>query len=238
MLKYTQGSDNMSKVDISRKKRSQIIIDIIKNNIDVAQALEILDLLLENINDQKIKKWVNAEINGYNSDEELPKYRIVPANLSGTIKTYTTIISNYHIPISPEEENKLNKHSVRSGINQIMQMAKAESESKTHALSIPVNIIYINSIACINGEVTHAELNLNLYAYTNILGSLKNKILSILKELEKQYGNLDDYYIDFENDSKEKKVVNNITNIIFDRSIKIGDGNDISKSIVGDDNEH
>ena len=76
----------MSKVEISRKKRSQIIIDIIKNNIDVAQALEILDLLLENINDQKIKKWVNAEINGYDSDEELPKYRIVPANLSGTIK--------------------------------------------------------------------------------------------------------------------------------------------------------
>ena len=62
--------------------------------------------------------------------------------------------------------------------------------------------------------------------------------MSILKELEKQYGNLDDYYIDFENDSKEKKVVNNITNIIFDKSIKIGDGNDISKSIVGDDNEH
>ena len=228
----------MSKVEISKKKRSQIIIDIIKNNIDVAQALEILDLLLENINDQKIKKWVNAEINGYDSDEELPKYRIVPANLSGTIKTYTATISNYHIPISLEEENKLNKHSVRSGINQIIQMAKAENESKTHALCVPLNIIYINSIACINGEVTHAELNLNLYAYTNILGSLKNKILSILKELEKQYGNLDDYYIDFENDSKEKKVVNNITNIIFDKSIKIGDGNDISKSIVGDDNEH
>ena len=62
--------------------------------------------------------------------------------------------------------------------------------------------------------------------------------LDIDDELEKQYGNLDDYYIDFENDSKEKKVVNNITNIIFDKSIKIGDGNDISKSIVGDDNEH
>lgn len=41
----------MSKCEISKKKRSQIIIDIIKNNIDVAQALEILDLLLENIND-------------------------------------------------------------------------------------------------------------------------------------------------------------------------------------------
>jgi len=117
-----------------------------------------------------------------------------------------------------------------------MQMAKAESESKTHTLSIPVNIAYINSVACINGEVTHAELNLSLYAYTNILGSLKSKILSILKELEKQYGNLDDYYIDFENDSKEKKVTKSITNIIFDKSVKIGDKNEINESIVGDDN--
>jgi len=33
------------------KKRSKIIIDLIKDTINVAQALEILDLLLENSND-------------------------------------------------------------------------------------------------------------------------------------------------------------------------------------------
>ncbi len=39
------------------KKRSKMIIDLIKDTINVAQALEILDLLLENSNDKKIKQW-------------------------------------------------------------------------------------------------------------------------------------------------------------------------------------
>lgn len=218
------------------KKRSKIIIDIIKGNINVAQALEVLDLLLEDLDDTTIKSWVSNEINGYSKDDDIPEYRKVSASIVGTVKTYTAIISKYNIPVPLEYEKELNTVDIRDGINEIIQMSEAEKESDIHTLMLPLNIAYINSIASINGEVTHANRQLSLYAYTNILGKLKTKLLSIFKELERNYGNLDDYYIEFQDEAKEKETVKNITNIIYDQSVKIGDGNRIDKSIIGDDN--
>lgn len=226
----------MSTLNTPKKQRSKIIIDIINDNISIGQALELLDLLLEDLQDEKIKNWVNSEINGYSSKDELPEYRIVSANIVGTVRTYTAIISKYNIPIPLEETKKLCNIEIRDGINEIIQMAKAESETNNHCLVMPINIAYINSIACINGEVTHATRELSIYAYTNIIGKLKSKLLSILKELEKNYGNLDGYYIDFGNDSKEKTISQNIINIIYDNSVKIGDDNEIQNSIIGDEN--
>ena len=223
-------------MDIIKRKRSRIIIDMIQGNIDVAQALEILDLLLEDLNDENIKKWVKNEINGYSAEESVPKYRKANAEIIGTVKTYTAVISRYNIPIPLEDAKELCVIDIRDGLNKIVQMAIAEKEIDSHALSIPLNIAYINSIACINGEVTHAHRQLSMYTYNNILGSLKSKILSIFKELEKNYGNLDEYYIDFQNDIKEHETTKNITNIIFDNSIKIGDKNKIDDSIIGNNN--
>lgn len=221
---------------IVEKKRSKIIIDIIKGDIDVAQALEILDLLLEDIKDEKIKKWVNCEINGYKSKEKIPEYRIVNVNIFGTLKTYTHVVSNDNIPVPYEYAQKLGKAEIRDGINELLQMAKAETESESHSLQIPLDLAYINAIASVNGEITHARRDLGVYSYTNIIGKLKSKLLSIFKELERQYGNLDNYYIDFRNDSKEKDFTQYITNIIFDKSITVGNDNEISESIIGDEN--
>ena len=47
---------------------------------------------------------------------------------------------------------------------------------------------------------------------------------------------MDEYYIDFQNDIKEQETAKNITNIIFDNSIKIGDKNKIDDSIIGNNN--
>ena len=56
-------------------KRSQIIIELIKDEINVVQAMDILNLLLQDIKDKKIKKWLDNEINGYSKESELPEYR-------------------------------------------------------------------------------------------------------------------------------------------------------------------
>ncbi len=72
---------------------------------------------------------------------------------------------------------------------------------------------------------------------TNILNKIKNKVLKIFIELEKKYGNLDDYYIDFSNKKEKKEVIKNITNIITDNSVHIGDSNKIESSNVGINNK-
>ncbi len=43
-------------------------------NINVLQAIESLDFMLEDVNDEEVKKWVSNEINGYSdsNDDMIP----------------------------------------------------------------------------------------------------------------------------------------------------------------------
>lgn len=223
-------------------KRSKVIIELIKDEINVVQAMDILNILLQDLNDEKIKSWLNNEINGYEKDQEIPEYRIVEANIVGNY-----IVGNiYHglqctnqpIPIKPEIIKEYTKINIYSGLNEILQMSIAEKESEKHCLAIPLHTLLAQEISLIDGQIISANRVLSLYAYTNILNKLKSKVIKIFSELEKKYGNLDDYYIDFSNKKEEKAVIKIITNIINDHSIHMGDNNKIEKSNVGVGNEN
>lgn len=221
------------------KKRSKILIDLINDKISVKKAFQILSLLLENIENKDIENWMKYEMNGYPENADVPEYRIINASIVGTVKTYTVIISNYDIPVPLEAKKELCKYNVKNSVTEITQYALAEEKSKNHCLLSPIDIGYINSVALIrNAEVTHANLQLSMYGYTNILNSLKDKLIEIFKKLEKQYGCLDDYYIEFENENDKNQTSKQLLKIIYNNySIKIGNNNKIDKSKVGNEND-
>lgn len=86
-----------------------------------------------------------------------------------------------------------------------MQLSIAEKESKEHCLVISLHQVLVQQISLVNGEVISARRELSIYAHTNLLSLIKSKVLKIFVELEKKYGNLDNYYIDFSNQKAEKR---------------------------------
>lgn len=221
------------------KKRSKILIDLINDKIDVKKIFQLLSLLLEDLDNEEIENWMNYEMNGYPKNIEVPEYRIINASIVGTIKTHTMIINNYDIPLPLEDKKELCKYNVRGSVTEIIQYALAEKEAENHCLLSPIDIGYINSVALIQGaEVTHANLQLSMYGYTNVLNKLKDKLIEIFKKLEKQYGCLDDYCIEFNNEKNKKETSNQLLKIIYnDYSIRIGNNNSINKSKVGNNND-
>ena len=219
-------------------ERSKIIIDLIRNEIDVVQAMDILYIMLQDIKDTKIKKWLENEINGYSKKASLPEYRILESNVVGTYIAGNLKCTNQPIPLKPELIKEYTQNQIRCSLNEIQQMAIAEKESKSHMLEIPMHSVLATQISMINGEVISAHKELSLCAFTNILNKLKRKILNIFLNLEKEYGNLDNYYIDFSNKQKEQKVIKNIINIINDNSFHIGNENQIESSKIGVGNEN
>lgn len=219
-------------------KRSKIITDLVRDEITVVQAMNILKLLLQECKNKEILNWLDKEINGYGENDDIPKYRILSCNVVGNIKSGYLIASQVNIPIKEEFKKYVLNYEVRFGLNSIYQYAVAEEKTEKHNLSLDMPLDYINSASLINGEVTHARRELGIYAFTNILNDLKPMILNIFIELEKNYGNLDDYYIEM-NDKKKNKAINQyIINILEDNSIKMGDNNIIKNSNVGDYNEN
>jgi len=101
------------------------------------------------------------------------------------------------------------------------------------------SIKYGNFITAI---VNFLIIAFSIFVMITYLNKLNKKMESLTKEeakkLEKKYGNLDDYYIDFSNRKEEKEIIKNITNIISDYSVHIGDNNQIESSNVGVNNEN
>lgn len=221
------------------KKRSKIIKDLIMDNINVLQAIQSLDFILEDIDNEEIRNWVNNEINGYGDKEVIPDYRIVNAALIGNVQVGYSLYSNINIPIIDKEAYELfTKVKISDPLSIIIQLAKAEIESEQHSLLLEANPIIVNQYQQTNGDVISAHRRLSVYSYNNILAIIKDKLLNVFKVLEESYGNLDELYIDFSDDSKKQKVVEKIESIVYnDNSISIGDDNKIEKSIVGDSNE-
>lgn len=220
------------------KQRSKIIKDLIMDNINVLQAMQSLDLILEDIEENEIKKWVNNELNGYHENIDLPKYRKTHAMLIGNVQVGYSLYKNINIPLSdPQAIEMFTKIEVKEPVSKIIQMAKAENESKEHSLLLEVNTILVNHYQQTNGDVISAYRKLSLYAYNSILAMIKDKLLEIFKLLEKNYGNLDELYIDFSDKSKKDDVLKELCNIIYnDNSINIGDNNQLKNSVVGDNN--
>lgn len=220
-------------------KRSKIIIELIKDEINVVQAMDILNLLLQDLTDKKIKKWLDYEINGYENDKDVPKYRIQKANVVGDYISGRLKCSGKDIPLKPEYIEDYSKVIITAPVSQIMQLSIAEKESKEHCLAIPLHPVLAQQISLVNGEVISARRELSIYSHTNLLALIKSKVLKIFVELEKKYGNLDNYYIDFSNKRIEKEIVKDITNIIYtDNSVHMGNDNKIEKSNVGVANEN
>lgn len=167
------------------KKRGKVIKDLILGKIDVLQAIQSLSFMMEDLDDNDdIKRWIESELNGYK--DNVPKYRIIPTTLIGTVQVGYAIYKNINIPFSNSEAIDLfSKEIVLSPLSNIIQLAKAENENSNHALSMEVNTILVNHYQETNGDVISARRHLSLYAYNNILGSIKDKLLNIFRILEK-----------------------------------------------------
>lgn len=115
------------------KKRSKVIIDLINNNINIEQAFEILDLLLEDSNNEKIKTWLNNEINGYENEKDVPQYRILNANVKGNYIAGRFQCTQQDIPLKPEHVKEYSKINITASVSQIMQLSNAEKKEKVIA---------------------------------------------------------------------------------------------------------
>lgn len=216
------------------KKRSRIIVEIANGSKKLSDALFELKILLSDLGDSEIIAWIDAELSGYSDD--VPHYREFDGILFGnTLQAGGFVRRNMAIPVK-DEYSKCTHVKLRDNISAIEGY---ENRSDKSNLSISVNPILANAAADYDPEaiceVASAWIRIPPSTYTSILNVVKSRVLSILFMLERKYGNLDSYMIDF-GEEKERVEVSQIVNTIIynDSSVSIGDNNKISKSKVGE----
>lgn len=79
--------------------RSCIIRDLASGKVSVDIGLKQLKVLLTEFDKPEMLKWVNAELQGYDDEDDLPEYRIIAGNLVGNFLNYYTKCTHIGIPL-------------------------------------------------------------------------------------------------------------------------------------------
>ena len=191
--------------------KSRIIIDLIDNAVPLEKSLSRLLALSKDVDNDLLYSWVSRELKGYDKEkDQLPEYRkwdFVSLIYSGINGQYQITKNPLPIEWVPEETYKqLSDVRMYDGISRVIELKDSTQPTVFDCTSLAgfVSEITNGMVSCtsIYAEIPKAFLG-------HICESVKEKTLLALLELEKQYGCLDDLFIDTTNTSKGKIKNNN-----------------------------
>lgn len=217
--------------------RSQLLKDIVTGKEDIESVLLRLKVILSDLNNDSINEWVKSELEGYDEDSILPSYRVVEGNPKGTfVVNYRTQNTNSYIPLDHllkrEEIKELTTVKITDNIGTLYKVLSKEGNE--YGKLIPTSYCYSISIPTLQILSMIIEVPQNILS--GVTSSMKSKLVDIVMELEKEFENLDE--LDISSQIKEKpgkaeQITYNVEKIIFDGSIKLGDGNKVKNSGIG-----
>ncbi len=217
--------------------KSKMLKDFAQNKIELESLLKQLKLLLVDLGKEELVDWINHEIEGYPANANLPEYRECPGILKGSFLNFNTQCKNVPIPLRSDSPEAIKEHTskvyFREGVSALKVLQTSNGKI---CASIPGDLLpSIQSCSAVSMTyLLHADIEVSDTIPSSILSTIENKAMDILILLEKEFGCLDDLSIDIsgKDENEIEKIANNITIIINDNHVEIGDDNTIKNSTI------
>lgn len=219
--------------------KSQILKDLVNGNEKLDSVIMRLKVILSDLENKEIDKWINNEIQGYSKSDEIPSYRVLTGEPMGDYilgsphngYKYT----NAKVPI-----NKLNKEMqenlltlyLTDGISSLMDM----KTGKSGQLIKPIPAEFAGNLSYSGLHVLRISVHFSVNQIHGVISIIKNKLTDIVIKLEKDFEDLDELDVFSKEDTQQnlESLQQYIIQLIFeDKSINIGDGNRIKDSDIG-----
>ena len=210
----------------------KIIDDIINSLTDKSNTLT--DILIKTkilafkLKNQELQNWIDSELNGYEPNAELPKYRIIPCEIMGTVSNGFRQAKNYPIPLSTlSEELRKGMKTVKLGqsISTLDEFVRKEKASKMYMHISPDMYDYMSRDFEGGFVIEYARREIDRVQIIETLTAVKSKLLDFLLKLNQELG--DDEISDL-NAGETKKLVSSLFNSsVFgnNTTIIVGDNN-------------
>jgi hypothetical protein len=200
-----------------------LISQLKNNNYRLVDVLTNAKVLAHRLKEPIFKEWLNNEIEGYKTDS-LPNYRIFPCEVICTMNNGYHEKKNEIYPKSavPQEvwpylfEIKLN-----DGINEVELLS---DKDKIVFQNISPEICSLLS-QNINFQVTYAQKRISNIRLSNIISTVKNRLLDFLLEIEDKFDESANFNQQEIHKIMEKTIFGGTTTIGDNATIIIGDRN-------------
>ena len=186
--------------------KSKIIKELVNEEITIEKALKRILLLANDIDNDDLKMWVEKELNGYESGDDIPEYRVVGSlNLiysginGGFQVTRSPLPMTY---LNPETFDNIKKIKIFEPIGSIQDKANNTEGTLQMDRTYLAGEVYKNTYDGFDGiQCMSISQVFDKSQFANIIKKVNLKALNILMRLEKEFGNLDELDIETKNRS-------------------------------------
>jgi len=193
--------------------------------------------LPQNSNSKKILEWINNEIEGYPSNTIVPYYRRYTGRPEGSyVANNVYKYDNALVPLrmSNLSEDQINKILTMKLSNPIKDIEVMSQQGESIGIPVPTEILSMAS--SFELQILSLTTTLSPNELKTIVTKVKNTLVDIILELEKNFKDIDSLDISEELEEDPEKSIN-IVNFIYtkivDNSVEIGNDNKIKKSLIG-----
>ena len=193
-----------------------LIDELIDLAADNKQSLAVLLrkclVLAHQIKNESLKAWATKELNGYQADDELPEYRLTPAQAKGNFVGWGhSQVNGYPIPPAVLEERHkrwATTAHLTQAIGAYEDLVKRAKPDGTITLTWPTNLslYYQDRIPLSNDmNLVSAYQEIPLPSLVELLETVRNRVLSFALEIRSVIGP-DDQSLDKLTPVLEKRV--------------------------------
>jgi hypothetical protein len=166
-----------------------------KLSSESASLTEILlktKVLLVSIDHPELVQWVNAELNGYGSDAQLPEYRMLPASVRGSIRSLAAMSNNHQLPTYHlgEDRKKIETIELRVSISMIQDLlVRDKSDESGIRFPLPIEITPMFQKGLADGWVVNSAWSeVQLSQMADVLTQVRSRLLDFLLLLRTKAG--------------------------------------------------
>lgn len=217
--------------------KAQNISDIINLLSDDEQSLVTpflkAQIFAKRIGNNGLYRWVVQELNGYETESDLPSYRKAKCNHFAVLKQGGQYTSEQSLPVasfSKEVQSMMLKFSVFNSIKSLEGIVKTDPKG---ALYKPYDVGFCQMLSNdlkqegLRFGVYSLRTHVQVFELVEVLTNIRSKLLELVLELEGDFPDID---IELETRVIDKQAVNQTINYYMNK-IKItttGDGNTIN----------
>jgi hypothetical protein len=211
----------------------ELIKDLTYDRINLNQALMRAKLIAYDLNNKNFKDWINKELNGYESGDNLPDYRIIPCDVYAVTEAFgdKRLVQCDLTSLDEDVNGKIYRMEAKQSISTI-ELSLKESQSETYGYEdFPISFVKIVRDLTNNQFITSVKRRIQLSQASHILNLTKQKLIDTLLELNETFPDLQDNYQNtMENKEKTSTIINNH---IYGKnaSSAIGVGDNINQDI-------
>lgn len=197
----------------------QLLSDIINELVDTDKTISspILKakVFASRIQNRELLNWLNKEVGGYQTSEDLPEYRVYKCHVMGSYINGNMKYTNVSIGTNGLDDNifkNLNYMNFYQSISSLEQDI-AENNSGSLNQELPAElIIHIGDNIRKKGNpfyhLIYARKTLSISAINEILSVVRNKLLDFVLKIDEEFGNITEIK-DLRGKSQEiQKIVN------------------------------